>query len=661
MGMLRVCLEFERMTSDYNDLSDYNSSYKNIYKPLVSFLYSNPDFFFSFYFSGPQLEWFKSQNPEFLDLIRKLLDRKQIEILGGGFYNPIFPLLFPQDRTGQIEMLSSELRKYIGKRPRGMSLAADAWESSLLTSFHLCGMEYIILDSSLIAEDKNVFIPLIMADRGKTLNILPSSSKFSSSFAADETENFIKKIIKAVDEKNKINNLDRVITIKILEKDIKNILLQGKLEKFLSIVKEKYSEKITLSLPLTAVRNSSTFVKAFIPSGISAAVEKWSYIPYTIVESKTQYPTNIYDFLQTYKSNHALYNRMIYVSLLVNQCHGDKMRKKTAREKLWEAQKGDAYIGSTLDPFVSVLERKNAYKALAEAEKLVRECSGFTESITRFDYNSDGFNEYICRLEQYNACIGLDGGSVFELDILKNAGNYADNNSRILPFDSCNDNYFRGFFVDHLLESDNFDKYIKGEPCKNGIFSEKQYKEVAFVKQRNEIHLESQASFGSYKQNVLLKKKYTITSNGLTVQYILKNNSSNQLKAKFAVESNFAQTTFKNLPLLNVVSNGEVKEFSTDKSCAKLYSSGQLKNVSAVQFMDIENNTSFLFEPNENSSLTFSPMTFLRPKDSSQNLETIGKLLSLALIWDVELEGGMEMEKTINFTITYSKKKSKVK
>ena len=77
--------------------------------------------------------------------------------------------------------------------------------------------------------------------------------------------------------------------------------------------------------------------------------------------------------------------------------------------------------------------------------------------------------------------------------------------------------------------------------------------------------------------------------------------------------------------------------------------------------MDIENNTSFLFEPNENSSLTFSPMTFLRPKDSSQNLETIGKLLSLALIWDVELEGGMEMEKTINFTITYSKKKSKVK
>ena len=61
---------------------------------------------------------------------------------------------------------------------------------------------------------------------------------------------------------------------------------------------------------------------------------------------------------------------MIFVSLLVNNCHGDKMRKKTAREYLWAAQNGDAYICKSSGILVSSQERQNAYRKLTDAESL---------------------------------------------------------------------------------------------------------------------------------------------------------------------------------------------------------------------------------------------------------------------------------------------------
>ena len=114
-------------------------------------------------FLGNQLTFYKKHHLEFIDLIGQLTNRKQLEILGGGYYNPIFPLLFPQDRSGQIELLTSELRQSIGKRPRGMMLYGSVWEPSLIPCLQTCGMEYVFIDSSLIPSGKQNYLPIIMA------------------------------------------------------------------------------------------------------------------------------------------------------------------------------------------------------------------------------------------------------------------------------------------------------------------------------------------------------------------------------------------------------------------------------------------------------------------------------------------------------------------
>ena len=110
--------------------------------------------------------------------------------------------------------------------------------------------------------------------------------------------------------------------------------------------------------------------------------------------------------------------------------------------------------------FVNSTYRQNAYKFLSEAEKILRGCSDFSESLVSFDYNVDGIKEYICRMQNYFAVIALKGGSIREFDIMQNSGNYADNLNRIKEFEGSTDDYERGLFIDHLFTDKEFDDYL---------------------------------------------------------------------------------------------------------------------------------------------------------------------------------------------------------
>ncbi|MBQ0002635.1 MAG: DUF1926 domain-containing protein [Treponema sp.] len=656
MSILKFCLQFTTGASSFLDSSDYKSIYENYYKPIGTYLYAHPEVPFTFYFTGPQFDLVKQKNPEFIEILRKLYNRKQIELLGGGYYNPVFPLLFPLDRSGQIEMLSSTVRKALGKRPRGVVLCASAWDPSLVTSFETCGMEYVEIDSSLIPKDKNLYLPLIVSDRGKCLKVISLNTDFVPQ--KDETpENFIKRIKSSLDKVLKIENefseSDRVVTIPMVKESMQIFLQKGWADEFINLINTKYSDAIKFDLPANCAKDSDSFVPAYIHAGISAEIAKWALEPYKQTDVKNL-SVNIYDFMQTYKRSQALYNRMTFVSYLINQCKGDKMRKKTARENLWAAQTGDAYVCKSSGILVNSQERQNAYRKLTEAEKLVRECEEFHESVIPYDYNCDGFNEYLCRMEKFNACINPRGGCIFELDLIKKSGNYADNMTRVMPLDKCNDNYEKGIFVDHLFEPEEYNKYVKGLPCKNGVFSGNIYKEVMYNANKKEVCLETNSHFPGLDQTIRLRKKFIITSNGIMVQYILKNTSPIALKAKFVVESNFAQTDFTSDKFdsykIDVVNNSQIEEKTPENL-------EFMKNVDAFQLTDIVNNVTFTFEPNEIANLVSYPVTLMRQKTNSTNLEPAGRTLALSLAWDVDLSAGMEMEKTVNLTIISNKRK----
>ena len=633
-------------------------SFQTIYKPVLKYLYSHPSFPMSFAFSGPQIQFFKKRKNELITILRELTDRKQVEILGGGYNDPLLPLLNSADRNGQIDLLTSEIRATFGKRPRGMTLFQDCWDSSLVNNIHTCGIEYVILNSSIIPESKRSFLPIFMSDLGKNVDIFP----YYNDLLPDEQmlpDEFIYNIEKAVLKVEKKDNhlqldADRIIAISLTPEMVSKLNEAKWFEQLGKYIQANDSGRVKLTT-LNNYRTAGVKIKipSYIPIGISDEVSKITSISST--EKTNKYQVNVFDFLNTFNESKKLYNRMMYLSLLVNQCKTDKMRKKTAREKLWQAQNGMTLLCTANEPQFNATYRQQAYKYLNEAEKMLRGDGKFEESVTCYDYDNDGIDEYVCRMEQYFAYISLAGGSVPELDIIKDYCNYADNLKRKFEFDGHDDNYERGFFIDHLFTENQLELYIRGEPAGDGVFSRIQYSQLKYISKHHEVQLCARAVWKPTGQTVYLRKKYVINSTGMYVQYIIRNESEKPLKAKFAVESNISDVSFtlnsKSGINIETLDNGDVFNFDFSKSTEALNKKGKLNNVQVVRVSNQPNGVSFVFEPNEKCSFCYNPIKYNRPGFDGNKIAPVAITHTASIFWDVNIEPGRETEKSINFTI----------
>ena len=67
-----------------------------------------------------------------IERLKRLVDRGQVEIMGGGFYEPILPSIPARDRVGQIRTYTSYLENLFGTRVRGMWIPERVWEQPLV-------------------------------------------------------------------------------------------------------------------------------------------------------------------------------------------------------------------------------------------------------------------------------------------------------------------------------------------------------------------------------------------------------------------------------------------------------------------------------------------------------------------------------------------------
>ena len=665
MNSIYVCFNFRAMTVCTDNTEEYDRMYQSVYKPLARFLYSHPDFKFSFSFTGPQLLYYKKKRNEFLTIIKELVERNQVEILGGGFYAPVLPLLFPVDRNTQIDMLSTEIRQTVGKRPRGITMFADIWDSSLVNNLQTCGIEYTLLDSNSIPENKRNFLYNIMHDLGKTVEIFPYYNEFIPS-TETTPELFEKAIIKAVEKVEKQDDYfqitpDKIVVLSMNYETLSQLIEVKWFEKYADYLKEQPQSRIKTGIIDEYRKAQNIKIPAYIPTAMTRMLDDWcGYLVRN--RNKSTFPNTVYNFMEIYPACRNLYNRITYLTILINQYKNDKMRKKAAREKLLEAQSGNALLCTFNGPYTNTRHRQNAYRSLITAEKFLNDDGKFTETISRYDYTNDGLNEYICRMQNYFAYISLLGGAVQELDVMKNCGNYADNLSRVFEYEGCEDGYNRGILVDHLFNEEQLTRYINGEAAGDGVFSRIYYKEIKFSASRKELLLVAEAEYKPTHQNVSLRKKYLLNSSGLAVQYILKNESSKPLKLKLAVESNFADVNFEN-SLINyfnveVIEKEQVQVLDSKKSTKELNDAEKLKQVEAIRLTDGIKGVSFGFEPNEKCEYFYMPIVFHRPDYYTNKLTTTAATFVSTMIWDIDIESGKETEKTVNFTIT-SVKKSK--
>jgi len=152
-------------------------TYERSYLPFLDCLARHPRVRMGLHYSGSLLEWLAEKHPEYLREIAALAARGQIEIVGGGFYEPILITIPLEDQIEQIRRLSGFIENHFGKRPTGAWLAERVWEPQLPVALSEAGMDYTLVDDShfLTAgrEMPELFGYYVTEDRGSTVKIIP--------------------------------------------------------------------------------------------------------------------------------------------------------------------------------------------------------------------------------------------------------------------------------------------------------------------------------------------------------------------------------------------------------------------------------------------------------------------------------------------------------
>jgi len=149
--------------------------YEHAYSPMLHALERHPGIRVGLHYTGPLLRWMAANRPEAIEQIRKLVDRRQVEIVGGGLYEPILVTLPDRDRHGQLVRMRDELEQLFGQRPDGAWLAERVWEPSLAYDLAAAGYRWTVLDDNhlrgaSILEDE-MWTSFTTDDRGLRLTV----------------------------------------------------------------------------------------------------------------------------------------------------------------------------------------------------------------------------------------------------------------------------------------------------------------------------------------------------------------------------------------------------------------------------------------------------------------------------------------------------------
>lgn len=124
----------------------FDEAYQRCYLPLLETIEDFEDVKVCLHVSGALLEHAVHHQPNFVHQLANLVGRGQVELLGGGFYEPVLTALPDADAQGQLEMMSLLLKKHFGARPNGAWLTERVWEPELPRLLAPAGLGFTFVD-----------------------------------------------------------------------------------------------------------------------------------------------------------------------------------------------------------------------------------------------------------------------------------------------------------------------------------------------------------------------------------------------------------------------------------------------------------------------------------------------------------------------------------
>jgi len=454
MSQVRLILALHNHQPVGNFEGVFEDAFRTSYHPFLEVLESYPEIPFVLHTSGPLLEWLVDRHPEYIARLRGLVEAGRVEILGGGFFEPILTMIPHRDRVGQIREFSSYLQDLFPTRIRGMWVPERVWEQHLVSAIAQAGIEYTILDdfhferAGCCRDDLAGYY--LTEDDGQLLKVFPASEalRYSIPFAEPHATYEILRRLAESRPGSTVVFADDGEKFGTWPQTFDPVYTQGWLRRFCDMIvaNRDWLEPTTLA---RAVDTVLPLGKVFLPDGSYREMTEWVLPPESLhafrkgVERLAALPDSgelkrffrgggyWRNFKVRYPESDEMYARMLGVSQRLAAAAAnprtDPDYLEVARRELYRGQCNCPYWHGGFGGLYLPHLRNAIYRSLIAAHNALDDALGLTGPRVNLevgDFNLDARQEV--RLENDHLIAWVRparGGHIYELDVRSNAAN----------------------------------------------------------------------------------------------------------------------------------------------------------------------------------------------------------------------------------------------
>ncbi|HZT74864.1 MAG TPA: alpha-amylase/4-alpha-glucanotransferase domain-containing protein [Terriglobales bacterium] len=194
-NILDVSLTLALVLHAHQPVDNFDSvieeAYRTSYEPFLAAAERHPGLRLTLHFSGWLLAWLRARHPDYIARLNHGLQAGRLEILGGGYYEPVLAAIPERDRRLQLERMRELVATTFGRQPRGAWLAERVWEPDLPATLAAAGFEYTVVDDTHLLmtglEPEQTYGYFIAESGGAAIKLVPSNRflRFAIPFQAE--------------------------------------------------------------------------------------------------------------------------------------------------------------------------------------------------------------------------------------------------------------------------------------------------------------------------------------------------------------------------------------------------------------------------------------------------------------------------------------------
>lgn len=512
-----------------------------VYKPILTYIYKNPELRIHLYIPGTILEWFEHSHPEMNMLIGDLVKKEQVELATGAFQQAVLHTVQGKDRSGQLEATTTFIRKRFGKRARTVWFFNQIWSPAFVSAMRMGMLDRLLISGYDRLHNLHAALePFTMQDMGKTIEIFPTNDSVDAliaqlSLAEISYKEFTDKLgeisLDTTDAYHTIMlNLDALLQASTMVASLPPIpdLFVMILDHF----KQQSGQKTALlsSIPVGSIKQR----------GYLAA--SWYGRDSTIKDIGS-----FNDMFIKYEELNHMYGRLLYLVDLARIFKKNKDIKKRVEALLLKAASGGAFVLDASGGCYRSGYRSYVYRYLNDAERLLSK----NEDIPyprELDIDFDGHDEMVWMGKNIGVVVDSQGGTLAEINYLPTGWNYGNTFTGYaaevdrLSFPTLKDGSFQRSFNDVFLAHDarieDYAKHISRQTFDTGTI---EYTLEMHPKNKNEIIAScslEKIPFGI--GNIEVTKHYRFRAHTIVIDYTLKNWGKHRSRGIFGSEMNLS-------------------------------------------------------------------------------------------------------------------------